>query len=154
MTTMWEEGYRGFNHHATTHGDTGSAEHGIWANMLQRCYNPNDQHYPNYGGRGIIVCKEWHDYAPFLVYMGRRPSPKYTLGRKDNNGDYTPDNCEWQTRKQQGRNRRDTKLTIAIAREIRMQHSRGYSQKELAEEFEVSQSLISLIINNKRWEEE
>lgn len=78
-------------------------EHQAWTGMRQRCYNPNAQRYPRYGARGIIVCARWHDFAMFLADMGPRPEGM-TLDRKNNNGNYEPDNCRWATRKQQQRN--------------------------------------------------
>lgn len=75
--------------------------------MLQRCRNPKNKDYKNYGGRGITVCKRWLQYANFLVDMGRRP-PKMTLERRNNNKGYIPSNCYWATREEQTRNRRST----------------------------------------------
>lgn len=39
----------------------------VWQGMLSRCYNPNDPKYPDYGGRGIVVCDEWLGGKGFLV---------------------------------------------------------------------------------------
>ena len=79
--------------------------------MIARCYNPKATGYANYGGRGIVVCDRWRkDFAVFLGDMGSRPSRQHTLDRKDNDGDYTPENCEWRGRKAQARNRRNSRL--------------------------------------------
>lgn len=51
-----------------------------------------------------MVCKRWFEFKSFLQDMGLRPSVNHSVGRKDNDGHYCPTNCEWQTRKQQGRN--------------------------------------------------
>jgi hypothetical protein len=77
--------------------------------MLTRCNTPSNHKYPDYGGRGIAVHGPWHDFAVFFADMGERP-PGTTLGRQDNNGNYEPGNCSWETDKQQGRNKRNTKL--------------------------------------------
>lgn len=89
-----------------THGLTNTPEYQIWASMIQRCVNPNDESYVNYGGRGIKVCDRWLDFDNFLMDMGNRTNPEYTLERIDVNGDYEPYNCIWDTRIVQSRNQR------------------------------------------------
>src|SRR5574337_1150789 len=63
----------------TTHGRCHSPEHRTWSKILARCYNVNSPDYPDYGGRGITVCDEWHDFANFYADMGDRPSPQHSI---------------------------------------------------------------------------
>jgi hypothetical protein len=59
------------------HGKTGAKppEYHVWQHMKQRCTNPDNKHYPSYGGRGITICQEWlTSFTSFLSDMGSRPS--------------------------------------------------------------------------------
>lgn len=53
-----------------------------WNHMKQRCTNPNNGHYKNYGGRGITVCGQWLKFENFLDDMGERPSTGHSIDRK------------------------------------------------------------------------
>lgn len=75
--------------------------------MMKRCYNPNHKNFPLWGGRGIKVCKRWHNVANFVKDMKKRPY-KHLLDRIDNNKGYSPSNCRWASYKISQDNRRCT----------------------------------------------
>lgn len=91
----------------TRHDMPYSPEYGIWENIKQRCFNPNNDNYGSYGGRGITMCSEWkNDFMSFYTDMGPRPSPDLEIDRIDNDGGYCKSNCRWATRSIQVSNTR------------------------------------------------
>lgn len=89
--------------------DADKSTYAIWSSMRGRCYNPNNPEYPRYGARGIVVCDRWHYYENFVADMGLRPVG-LSIERKNNDGNYEPNNCTWVTAKEQARNRRSNKF--------------------------------------------
>ena len=108
-----------------THGMTLSREYQSWGHMLQRCCNPNHKYYFNYGGRGVKVCARWRNsFALFFKDMGKRPQ-NMSIERKNNKGNYTPKNCVWATRIEQGANKRNNHfLTVKGVKRTVSQWSR------------------------------
>lgn len=93
----------------STHGRSKDGIYRIWQGMKNRCLNPQNKHYKDYGGRGIRVCKRWLKFENFFQDMGEKPK-RMTLDRRDNDGNYEPENCRWATRKTQQRNTRATRM--------------------------------------------
>lgn len=95
---------------ALTHGMTGHLGYLRWRHMMDRCYNPRNPAYPNYGGRGITVCADWHDVATFISQLPDGYFDGAELDRIDNDGDYRPGNVRWATRTENANNRRSIRL--------------------------------------------
>jgi hypothetical protein len=103
-----------------THGETrggNTPEYKAWIDMRTRCYRANHVDFPNYGARGIRVCARWRrDFPAFLADVGRKPSPRHSLDRIDNNRHYEPGNIRWATVREQNRNRRNNVFLTAFGR--------------------------------------
>lgn len=79
----------------------------VWQAMLRRCDSEKNADFKSYGGRGISVCERWRNsFTDFIADMGPKPTPKHSLDRKDNDGNYGPSNCRWATAREQRMNQR------------------------------------------------
>jgi hypothetical protein len=127
-------------------------EYGIWRAMKSRCHYPKSINYLYYGARGIIVCDDWRNsFEAFLRDVGPRPSPKHTLERTDNDGNYDPQNVRWALPIEQGRNKRTAKLvsvrgeTLSIADAVRRfsKRSKGTVGSRLARGWDIERALFT-----------
>ena len=122
----WRENIRTSKqkHGDAGHGNLGqpnarAAEYRIWSLIVQRCTNKDNPAYSRYGGRGITICRRWLSYRNFLADMGRRPTDKHSVERKNNDKGYFKANCVWLLKKHQSRN---TSRTVRITFNGRTAH--------------------------------
>lgn len=110
-------------------------EYRTWANMIDRCENPRNKQFADYGGRGVRLCDEWrHSVQAFVAYMGKKPSSRHSIDRIDVNGNYEPGNCRWSTPVEQNRNKRNTRRFVVDGREMTIPeaaHSFGVAEETI-----------------------
>lgn len=137
----------------TIHGMKNTPEYGVWHNMKSRCYNPNNNRYSHYGGRGITICDRWlHSFINFINDMGRKPFLKAEIDRIDNDKGYYNANCRWTTKLQNMRHTTRTKLTIEKANKIRdLYKANIFTNVELGKIYKVSPKNIYFVVRNITW---
>jgi hypothetical protein len=77
--------------------------------MRNRCLNPQDKDYRNYGGLGVTIWPEWQtSFKTFLKDVGPKPARDRLLwlGRIDLQGNYAPGNVAWLKHQRQISHRR------------------------------------------------
>jgi hypothetical protein len=146
-----------------THGlsNRGRSPHPLyqtWVAMKNRCLNPRNYAWKWYGARGISVCDRWcASFLDFIEDVGERPSPKHSIDRINNNGNYEPSNVRWATPAEQIQNRRPyerargeshvlTRLSTAEVMKIRELCARGEKQRDVARMYRTTQANVSLIV--------
>ena len=126
----------------------------VWGGMKSRCYRKSHAMFDYYGGRGIRVCDEWlHDVSAFVGWsLVNGWAIGLQLDRIDNNGDYSPSNCQYVTSGQNNRNSRQTKLTPQSVIEMRQMHAvGGVSYAELGRMYGVTKSAARNVVIKKTW---
>lgn len=125
----------------------------VWLSIKQRCYNPKDLAYRNYGARGVSVCEEWMNsfkvFRDWCLENGWKQGLHIDKDKKiDNNLIYGPDTCSVIERLENNRLRRGVKLSMEKSNEIKTSKA---TVKELAAKYNVSISAIYSIKQNKSW---
>jgi len=107
--SKWGSAHKYGPHRKRKSSNVGHPLYSTWESIFQRCYNINHQAYYNYGGRGIKVHEHYYTFENFLADMDPKPGSKYSLDRIDPDGDYSPGNLRWATKKEQEGNKRNSK---------------------------------------------
>lgn len=98
----------------TKHGLCNDSIYIVYRNMKNRCFDPRDKRFKNYGERGITVCKEWlgeDGFNNFVEWSNKSGYSKgLTLDRIDVDGNYEPSNCRWTDLVTQENNRTNNRL--------------------------------------------
>ncbi len=119
----------------------------VWKMMIKRCELPTDKSYHNYGGRGITVCAEWHDIKVFIEWATNNGYQEgLDLDRRENDGNYTPDNCRFIPHKKNCNNKRDNMYITYKERTQTLQ--------EWAEEMKLKPHTLRSRIINYKWSTE
>lgn len=114
----WWEGWRLTAGETPYHGMYGTKLYRSWSCMKTRCTNPNIPDWENYGGRGIRLCEEWHEFIPFMEWAKSHGyEDGLTIERIDVNGDYCPENCCWIPKEEQVNNRRTSVIVNVDGRD-------------------------------------
>ena len=140
----------------TTHGMYHTSERIIHTNMQIRCLDQNSKDYPNYGGRGILICDRWlgdNGLIHFIEDMGMKPFSDASLERVDVNKGYSKDNCTWIKVSHQSKNRNYNKIKDKVhADRIREEYKNTtISMGQLAKKNNCSTTTISKLISNQSW---
>ena len=137
-----EMNWRTFGKHGHAKATGQTRTYKVWSNMIQRCSNPKNSQFVDYGGRGIKVCAEWMSFEQFLSDMGAGKKG-WTIERIDNNAGYSLQNCCWATPTRQARNKRNNvRYTVAGVTACMM---------ELCEHFGLSIQTVSARIHRQKW---
>lgn len=146
------------------HGQAKTRLYHVWYGMLFRCENSKATEYSKYGGRGIKVCDEWHDFFVFKEWAGNNghddtlPKGECTIDRIDVNGNYEPSNCRWANVKEQSNNRRssvyitydgETLMVAQWADKTGMRH--GCILERLRKGWTPEQILTTPVTKGNRW---
>ena len=127
--------------------------YGIWRDMKNRCFNPNGKAFNRYGGRGITVCKEWQNsFQAFYEWAKDKHRKRYQIDRRNNDGNYCPENCRFITQIENIRNCSATKLNVKKVKEIKiLLKENKLTHLEIGKMFGVRDTAITKINTRKTW---
>lgn len=125
-----------------------------WVGMKERCLNPNSTSYSLYGGRGIGICPEWHQFRSFAEWSEASGfKPELEIDRVDVNGNYEPANCRWITPQANVHNRRVTRLSYEVTHAVKILNAAGLPPSSIARITSISRDAVARIVSGDIWKE-
>lgn len=136
-----------------THGLYKHTLYSKWWSIKKRCYGIKSKYFYLYGGRGIVMAKQWKDdFMSFYNWSIKNGwAEGLQIDRIDNNGNYTPENCRYVEAKTNAQNRRTTKINTDIVNDLRSKKYAGMTHNQIGRTIGVSQATVTQIINKKTW---
>lgn len=142
----------------TKHGMSETKLYKVWSSIKDRCFREYNKQYRDYGGRGITVCDEWkRDFKYFYDWaIENGYQDGLTIERKDNDGNYCPENCCWIKRTEQSKNRRNchyitySGVTKTLSEWCRELHVDRETLRRKEKEMMDGEKALEFILNSKR----
>lgn len=71
LKTVYGIGYQGLFRNIYKKSPSNERLYNVWRNMLSRCYDPKNIRYNCYGGTGVTVHEDWHNFTTFYKEVQR-----------------------------------------------------------------------------------
>jgi hypothetical protein len=126
----------------------------VYSAMLSRCNNKLHKNYHQYGGRGIKIEESFSTARKFIDWSlssGFELDKNLSIDRKENDGDYSADNCQWIPIGENCQKTRQSKLSKEVAFEIRYGIYKDTPVAETAEFFNCGIGAIQDVLRGKTW---
>jgi len=136
-----------------THQLSGHRLYHVWQGAKNRCYNPNEPRFADYGGRGIVVCASWRDDFPKFLRWALRHGwePELQMDRRNNDGNYSPRNCRFVTVRVNSQNKRTTRLTPELVAKVKSLLRANTPGKNISVECGISAVALYQIKIGRTW---
>lgn len=146
--------FNGLTTHGAKVGYKRKRLYNIWTSMKQRILNPKNDSYKYYGGRGITICAEWMNYAPFEAWAEANGyAHGLEIDRREVNDGYSPSNCRWVTSQVNTQNRRITVLNYEMVHAVRLLSAAGMSDAQIAHVTKTNKRSVWQILHKGIWQD-
>lgn len=128
----------------------------VYSSMQFRCNSTTSPDYPHYGGRGIRIEESFNTFDKFFEWSinnGFILNTKLAIDRRDNDKNYSVDNCRWTTQAENNRNTSRTVLTWDLVHKIRYGEYKNMTTQEIATILNCNWTTIKCAREFKTWNE-